>query len=91
MKQLVVIFTLWLVWMPVGAQKTLTLEECLKLGIENNLSLEGSRNEMRKPNICLARIVRNCGRKSVRWRVSMTILIHRYLSPTGQPMEICTM
>ena len=48
MKQLVVIFTLWLVWMPVGAQKTLTLEECLKLGIENNLSLEGSRNEMRK-------------------------------------------
>jgi outer membrane protein TolC len=26
----------------------LTLEECLKLGIENNLSLEGSRNEMRK-------------------------------------------
>lgn len=26
MKQLVVIFTLWLVWMPVGAQKTLTLE-----------------------------------------------------------------
>lgn len=41
-------FTLWLAWMPVGAQKTLTLEECLKLGIENNLSLEGSRNEMRK-------------------------------------------
>ena len=32
MKQLVVIFTLWLAWMPVGAQKTLTLEECLKLG-----------------------------------------------------------
>lgn len=48
MKQLVVIFTLWLAWMPVGAQKMLTLEECLKLGIENNLSLEGSRNEMRK-------------------------------------------
>lgn len=47
MKQLVVIFTLWLAWMPVGAQKMLTLEECLKLGIENNLSLEGSRNEMR--------------------------------------------
>lgn len=48
MKQLVVIFTLWLAWMPVGAQKMLTLEECLKLGLENNLSLEGSRNEMRK-------------------------------------------
>ena len=30
------------------AQRTLTLEECLKIGIENNLSLAGSRNELRK-------------------------------------------
>ena len=30
------------------AQRTLTLEECLQIGIENNLSLAGSRNEMRK-------------------------------------------
>ena len=86
MKQLVVIFTLWLAWMPVGAQKTLTLEECLKLGIENNLSLEGSRNEMRKAKHLLSE-----NRAKLWWRVSMTILIHRYLSPTGQPMEICTM
>lgn len=48
MKQLVVIFTSFLSFFPVFAQKTLTLEECLRIGIENNLSLEGSRNEMRK-------------------------------------------
>ena len=113
MKQLVVIFTLWL-WMPVGAQKTLTLEECLKLGIENNLSLEGSRNEMRKAKHLLSEnraklwpqisavagfndnfnppvSVTDGSAKSVRWRGSMTILIHRYLSPMGRPMGICTM
>lgn len=33
---------------PVKAQDVLTLEECLRLGIENNLSLESSRNEIRK-------------------------------------------
>lgn len=91
MKQLVVIFTLWLVWMPVGAQKTLTLEECLKLGIENNLSLEGSRNEMRKAKHLLSENRAKLWPQISAVRVSMTILIHRYLSPTGQPMEICTM
>lgn len=48
MKQLVVIITSLFTLIPAFAQKTLTLEECLKIGIENNLSLEGSRNEMRK-------------------------------------------
>lgn len=48
MKQLVVIFTSLCALMPVGAQEVLTLEECLRLGIENNLSLESSRNEVRK-------------------------------------------
>lgn len=48
MKQLVVILTSLLVWIPALAQRTLTLEECLKIGIENNLSLAGSRNELRK-------------------------------------------
>lgn len=33
---------------PVKAQDVLTLEECLRLGIENNLFLESSRNEIRK-------------------------------------------
>lgn len=48
MKQLVVILTSLLAWIPALAQRTLTLEECLKIGIENNLSLAGSRNELRK-------------------------------------------
>lgn len=37
MKQLLVIFTSLCVFVPVKAQDVLTLEECLRLGIENNL------------------------------------------------------
>lgn len=48
MKQLVVILTSLFTWVPVLAQRKLTLEECLRIGIENNLSLVGSRNELRK-------------------------------------------
>lgn len=48
MKQLVLIFTSMFAFVSTFAQKTLTLEECLRIGIENNLSLETSRNEMRK-------------------------------------------
>lgn len=48
MKQLVVILTSLFTWFPVLAQRTLTLEKCLRIGIENNLSLAGSRNELRK-------------------------------------------
>ena len=48
MKQLVVILTSLFTWVPVLAQRTLTLEDCLRIGIENNLSLAGSRNELRK-------------------------------------------
>lgn len=48
MKQLLVVFTSLCVLVPVKAQDVLTLEECLRLGIENNLSLESSRNEIRK-------------------------------------------
>lgn len=48
MKQLLVIFTSLCGLVPVKAQDVLTLEECLRLGIENNLSLESSRNEIRK-------------------------------------------
>ena len=48
MKQLLVIFPSLCVLVPVKAQDVLTLEECLRLGIENNLFLESSRNEIRK-------------------------------------------
>ena len=33
---------------PLRAQETLTLEQCLRIGIENNLSLETKRNEILK-------------------------------------------
>ena len=32
----------------VSAQETLTLENCLEMGIENNLSLQSKRNEIQK-------------------------------------------
>lgn len=55
MKHSVVIFTsLLFTLMPAFAQKTLTLEECLKTGIENNLSLEQNRNEVRKGRYSLS-------------------------------------
>lgn len=54
MKQLLVIFTSLCVLVPVKAQDVLTLEECLRLGIENNLSLESSRNEIRKGEYTLS-------------------------------------
>lgn len=54
MKQLVVILTSLFTWVPVLAQRTLTLEECLRIGIENNLSLAGSRNELRKAKYLLS-------------------------------------
>lgn len=48
MKQLLVIFTSLCTLFPAAAQDVLTLEDCLRLGIENNLSLKNSRNEVRK-------------------------------------------
>lgn len=55
MKQLVVIFTLVLCpFLHVKAQDVLTLEECLRLGIENNLLLESNRNEIRKGKYALS-------------------------------------
>ena len=48
MKRLLFIFALFSVMIPVGAQETLMLEDCLRIGIENNLSLKTSRNEVLK-------------------------------------------
>ena len=48
MKRLLFIFALFSVMIPMGAQETLMLEDCLRIGIENNLSLKTSRNEVLK-------------------------------------------
>ena len=48
MKRLLFIFALLSVMTPMGAQETLMLEDCLRIGIENNLSLKTSRNEVLK-------------------------------------------
>ena len=55
MKQLVVIFSFIVCLFIDGkAQNVLTLEECLRLGIENNLLLESNRNEIRKGKYALS-------------------------------------
>lgn len=49
MKKLLFFFSFFcLTTLSGNAQKTITLEECLALGIENNLTLQGKRNDMRK-------------------------------------------
>lgn len=48
MRTLLFIFTLSCTLSLTNAQEVLTLEECLRTGIENNLSLRGQRNEVRK-------------------------------------------
>ena len=49
MKRLLFIFTFFcLLAIHGGAQNILTLENCLRIGIENNLSLQGKRKAMQK-------------------------------------------
>ena len=48
MRKLLLFFALAVSFMHVRAQETLTLEDCLRLGIENNLKLQTNRNEVLK-------------------------------------------
>ena len=48
MKRLLLNFALACSLFPLGAQQVLTLEECLQIGIENNLTLQTKRNEIIK-------------------------------------------
>ena len=48
MKKLLFTFSLLLTMSAAGAQKVLSLKQCLEIGIENNLSLKSSRNEVAK-------------------------------------------
>ena len=55
MKQLIFIFTV--AWGAVAgsrAQEVLTLDDCLRWGIENNLSLRGQRNEIQKSKYAIS-------------------------------------
>lgn len=55
MKKLLFIFAMigW-VPQPIAAQDILSLEECIKIGIENNLALQTKRNEIRKGQYALS-------------------------------------
>ena len=48
MKRLLLNFAFACSLFPLGAQQVLTLEECLQIGIENNLTLQSKRNEIIK-------------------------------------------
>lgn len=55
MKKLLFIFAM-IGWVPqqISAQDILSLEECIKIGIENNLALQTKRNEIRKGQYALS-------------------------------------
>ena len=53
MKRQLLIFALSGLFVSSLAQEVLTLEQCLKIGIENNLSLKTQRNEIRKGKISI--------------------------------------
>lgn len=48
MKRLLLTFTAFCSYFYLNAQEILTLDQCLKIGIENNLSLETKRNDIVK-------------------------------------------
>lgn len=74
MKKLLFIFSfLCLSAAQVYAQKTLTLKDCLEIGIENNLSLESKRKDMQKANMEFLRIGQSCYLKSMGLPTIMTI------------------
>ena len=55
MKQLIFIFTVaWGAVVGSRAQEVLTLDDCLRWGIENNLSLRGQRNEIQKSKYAIS-------------------------------------
>ena len=66
MKRLLFIFSFFFLLALNGkAQEVevLTLEDCLRIGIDNNLLLEGKRKEIQKINMVYLKTVRNCCRR----------------------------
>ena len=44
----------------------LTLEDCLRIGVDNNLSLEGNVKKYKKVNMAYLKTVQSCCRKLMR-------------------------
>lgn len=69
MKRLLFIFSFFFLFVLRGNTQEveiLTLEDCLRIGIDNNLSLEGKRKEIQKVNMAYLKTVRSCCRKLMR-------------------------
>lgn len=69
MKRLLFIFSFFFLFVLNGKTQEveiLTLEDCLRIGIDNNLSLEGKRKEIQKVNMAYLKTVRSCCRKLMR-------------------------
>ncbi len=76
MKQLIFIFTVaWGAVVGSRAQEVLTLDDCLRWGIENNLSLRGQRNEIQKANMLFLKTVPSYYRKLMEWLILTTTSI----------------
>ncbi len=54
----------------LGAQETLTLSQCLQMAVDNNLSLQSSRNEIAKGKYAISENQANSIRRSMRWHSS---------------------
>ena len=69
MRRLLFIFSFFFLFVLNGKTQEveiLTLEDCLRIGIDNNLSLEGKRKEIQKVNMAYLKTVRSCCRKLMR-------------------------
>lgn len=82
MKRLLFIFSFFSLFVANGKAQgveTLTLEDCLRIGIDNNLSLESKRKEMQKSKYGVSEIGRDCCRRSMPWLLITITSIRRYL------------
>lgn len=67
MKRLLFTFAIACALIPLNAQETLTLSQCLRMGIENNLQLQTRRNDIAKGGHAITETVPNCCRRSTPW------------------------
>lgn len=92
MRRLLFIFSFFC--LPVasaGAQDTLALEDCLKIGIENNLSLQSKRKEIQKGRYGISENRHDCCPKSMVLPIIMITSTRLSPLPTAQLTAIPTM